>query len=137
MLEIDALLGQAMPAVSAAVGAYGVGVLTKAESEAADTTVRLGQRVLARILRRSAQPAAIEAAVTDLAQAVEDPDALAALRLQIKKVLAGYPELAAELSALLPTGPTVHASGARSVAIDGDNSGIVATGDTSTNFLRR
>ncbi|MGW7252654.1 hypothetical protein [Streptomyces sp. NPDC054834] len=129
MVDVDTLLRQIVPAVEAAVGAYGVGVLTRAEDEAAGETVRLGQRLLAHILRRGANAASVEAAVTDLAGTNEDPDALAALRLQIKKALRDDPLFAAELSAILPERPAVQATGTRSVAIGGDNEGIVSTGD--------
>ncbi|MFD8567660.1 hypothetical protein [Streptomyces sp. NPDC059639] len=129
MVDVDSLLGQIVPSVEAAVGAYGVAVLTRAEDTAAGETVRLGQRLLARILRRGAGTASIEAAVTDLAEAAEDPDALAALRHQIKKALRDDPQFAAELSAMLPGSPGVQASGPRAVAVGGDNSGIISTGD--------
>jgi hypothetical protein len=137
MPESDVLLGQIVPAVGAAVGAYGVGVLTRTEDGAAEATVRLGQRLLALILHRTADPVPVRAAVTDLAQAEDDPDALASLRLQIKKALAGDPQLAAELAALLPERPAAQASGARGIAIGGDNSGILSTGDGATNIQHR
>ncbi|MFJ2785960.1 MULTISPECIES: hypothetical protein [unclassified Streptomyces] len=46
MFEIEILLSQAVPAVSAAVSAYRATVLTRAEDEAVDATVRLGRRLL-------------------------------------------------------------------------------------------
>ncbi|WP_369185010.1 hypothetical protein [Streptomyces sp. Y1] len=138
MLELDALLGQVVPAVSAAVGAYGAGVLTRAEDEAADATVRLGQRLLNRILRRSPRPEPVVAAVTDLAEAAEDPDTVVVLRRQLRRVLTEDPGLAAELAALLPAaGPSVQASGERSIAVGGANSGIVSSGDNAVNVQRR
>ncbi|MFF2810835.1 hypothetical protein ACFVT2_27400 [Streptomyces sp. NPDC058000] len=137
MPEMDALLNQVMPAISAAVGAYGVGVLTRAEDEAADATVRLGHRLLARILHRSAEPAPVRVAVGDLAEAAQDPDALAAMRLQLKKALAGDPGLAAELEGILPEKSGSQQTGERGVAIGGDNPGIVATGDGATNVQLR
>ncbi|TKA02910.1 hypothetical protein FCI23_38265 [Actinacidiphila oryziradicis] len=130
-------LGELVPAVGAAVSAYGVGVLTRAEDEAAGATVRLGQRLLARILQRTGDRTPIGAAVTDLAEAIEDPDAMAAPRLQIKKLLTGDPELAIELSALLPERSPVQATGMRSVAVGGDNPGIASTGDGATNIQGR
>jgi len=63
-----------------------------------------------------------------------DADALAALRLQLKKLLAEDEALAQELVRLLeqtrPAGQTVIASGDRSVAIGGSVSGsMIVTGD--------
>jgi hypothetical protein len=80
-----------------------------------------------------AKPAALEAA-QDAAAHPEDEDALAALRLQLKKLLAEDQALAQELARLLeqtrPAGQTVIASGNRSVAIGGNVSGsTIITGD--------
>jgi len=80
-----------------------------------------------------ARPAALEAA-QDAAAHPDDEDALAALRLQLKKLLAEDPALAQEMTRLLertrPTGRTVIASGSRSVAIGGDVTGsVIVTGD--------
>jgi hypothetical protein len=80
-----------------------------------------------------ARPAALEAA-QDAAAHPDDEDALAALRLQLKKLLAEDQALAQELARLLeqtrPAGQTVIASGSRSVAIGGNVSGsVIVTGD--------
>ncbi|MGX9229281.1 hypothetical protein ACWV95_29740 [Streptomyces albus] len=85
MPDIETLLGQAVPAVGAAVSAYGAAVLTRAEDEAASATVRLGQQLLDRLLHRSEQPEALETAVMDVAETDGDPDALAALRLRMRQ----------------------------------------------------
>jgi len=83
-----------------------------------------------------ARPAALEAA-QDAADHPDDADALAALRLQLRKLLAEDDSLAQELARLLPqsgpAGQTVVASGERSVAIGGDVSGgVIVTGDRNT-----
>jgi len=80
-----------------------------------------------------ARAAALEAA-QDAAAHPDDEDALAALRLQLKKLLAEDDSLAQELARLLPqsgpAGQTVIASGERSVAIGRDASGnVIITGD--------
>ncbi len=80
-----------------------------------------------------AKPAALEAA-QDAAAHPDDEDALAALRRQLKKLLAEDDSLAQELARLLPqsgpAGQTVTASGNRSVAIGGNVSGsVIVTGD--------
>jgi hypothetical protein len=137
VLDIEPLLSHAMPAVGAAVGAYGVAVVQQAETEAAQATVRLGQRLLDRVLRRAPDRAPIEAAVEDLAAAEGDPDALAALRFQIRRALLADESLAAEWAAMLPERPSVRADGAGGVAVAGDVTGIVSTGDGATNVMRR
>ncbi|WP_078624431.1 hypothetical protein [Streptomyces monomycini] len=136
MSEIEILLSQAVPAVSAAVGAYGAAVLTRAEDEVAGATVRLGQRLLERLRRNNPDRPALDAAVTDLAEADDDPDAVAALRLQIRQALRDSPQLCTELAALLPV-PRASTSGERTVAVVGDMTGIVSNGDGATNILRR
>lgn len=81
-----------------------------------------------------AKPAAQEAAA-DVAQNPQDEDAQAALRLQLKKLLAEDTALAEEVARLLAgvdagRGNTVIASGNRSVAIGGSVSGsTIITGD--------
>jgi len=82
-----------------------------------------------------AKPAALEA-VQDAAEHPDDEDALAALRLQLKKLLAEDQPLAQELARLLQQaqagGRTVTASGNRSVAIGGNVSGsVIVTGDNN------
>ena len=131
MSEVDGLVGQVVPVIGAAVGAYGVGVLTRVEESAANATVGLGQRVLARLLGHASRRAALEEAVVDLAANGQDPDALAALRLQVRKILTADPDLVAELAGMLPSAPVATAVGARSVAIAGHSTAPITTGDNS------
>lgn len=137
MSDIEVMLGQIVPAAGAAVAVYGAAVLRRVEDEAAGATVRLGQRLLARIRGGAADPAAIDGAVTDLAADPYDPDALAALRLQIRRALAADPALVDEIAALLPAPGHAQSSGAGSVAVSGNVSGIVSTGDGAMNIQRQ
>ncbi|WP_405814202.1 hypothetical protein OG241_06420 [Streptomyces sp. NBC_01390] len=133
MPDIDVFVAQALPAISAAVSAYGVGVLTRAEGQAMDATVQWGRQLLTRLFNRSGdRQARVEAAVADLAETGGDPDSLAALRLQLRQVLAQDPQLMAELVQMMPP-PTSHT---RSVDVGG-NYGIVSTGDGATNIQHR
>jgi hypothetical protein len=79
-----------------------------------------------------AKPAALEAA-QNVANAPEDEDLQAALRVQLKKVLTEDQSLAEEVSRWLEQGKavgiTVTASGERSVAIGRDFEGTITTGD--------
>lgn len=139
MSEIESLLSQAVPAVGAAVSAYGAAVLTRAEDEAAGATVRLGQRLLDRLLQRGPKPAAVESAVADLVESGDAPYAWAVLRLRVHEALAASPELRAEWAALLPAPPagpgTSTVTG--TVSVGGDVTGIVSTGPGTTNVVRR
>lgn len=129
MSELEALVGDVVPLMGAAVGAYGAGVLARAEDTAAEATVGLGARLLRRVFARAVRPDAVSTAAADLAAAPGDADALAALRLQVRKVLTQDPELVIELAGMVRGLPAVTASGERSVAIGGSNHGSVSTGD--------
>lgn len=83
--------------------------------------------------KAEAKPAALEAA-QEVAAAPEDEDARAALRVQLKKLLAEDESLAREVSEMQremrQAGVNVAATGDRSVAIGGNVSGSnIATGD--------
>ncbi|MEV6491386.1 hypothetical protein AB0M20_22650 [Actinoplanes sp. NPDC051633] len=127
--EIATLAASAVPFVAAAVHTYGATVLEKLQEAAADATVGVGGRILARLVGRPSP--SIEAAVVDLAEDTEDEDRRAALRLQIRKALAADPELARLVADEVGSaGSSITASGERSVAAD-QISGVVVTGDHS------
>jgi hypothetical protein len=91
-------------------------------SEAWEHAKVLWDRLRGRLEER---PAALEA-VRDAAEAPGDDDARAALRLQLRKLLAGDEALAGDLRRLLDERPgtgssvTVTARGERSIAVGGD-----------------
>lgn len=83
-----------------------------------------------------AKPAALEA-VHDVAANPQDPDAAAALRLQMRKLLQDDQALAAEIARLWgeaqAASVTVFAGADRSVAIGGDvNESTIVTGNRNT-----
>lgn len=100
MADVGELVRRVMPEIGSAVAVYGSEVLTRVDGTA-EAATRLGQRWLVRIFQGATDPVPIEVAIMDLAAAPGDADALAALRLQIRKVLAGDGELVAELAAML------------------------------------
>jgi hypothetical protein len=134
-LDVD-LAGAVVPYIAAAAGAYGAAVVERIRDDVADTTanatVTLGRRILRRIMGREqggARP--VVEAVQDLAVDTADSDAVAALRLQLRKLLAADPVLASDLAQLLmQTGVAVAASGKGAVAMQ-QNTGIVQTGSES------
>lgn len=137
--EIGQFVGQASPYLTAAVVAYGTGVLTRAESAAVEATANIGRRMLQAVWHRRDEQgrAELESAVTDAAEEPSDEDAAASLRQQIKRALREDAELLRELAGLLPSGSgggggvTVTASGTRAIAAGG-NIGIAITGDGHT-----
>lgn len=132
--EIVALVNQAGPYLTGALGAYGAGVLGRAEDAAVDATANVGRRFLGAVWRRRAgqERAELEAAVSDAAEAPDDTDAAAALRQQIKRALREDRQLLQELADLLPATSTVSvtASGERSIAAQHITTAI--TGDGAT-----
>ncbi|WP_327090737.1 hypothetical protein OIE66_08965 [Nonomuraea sp. NBC_01738] len=127
-MDVEVITGQLMPYITAAAAGYGSAVLSKAEENAADATVGLGQRILRRIFGGAAGEADTEA-MDDLAAAPDDEDLRTALRVRVRKALLGQPELAEEVAGMLgQAGVTVTASGERSVAAQ-HISGVVITGD--------
>ncbi|MEU8563908.1 hypothetical protein AB0C45_20790 [Streptomyces cyaneofuscatus] len=120
--EIVQLVEQASPYLTAAVGAYGAAVLTRAEDAAADATVTLGQRILGAVWRRRDEEgqAELERVVDEAADEQDESYTLAVLGRLLRRALQDDAELRAELSALLPTpgagSITITASGERSIA---------------------
>ncbi|ONK13786.1 hypothetical protein [Streptomyces sp. MP131-18] len=136
-MELEPLLAQAVPAISAAVSQYGADVLRRAEDSAAPHTVRLGQRLLAWLTGHRPDDAdGLARAVTDLAEGEGGEDEQAALRLELRKLLRDDEDLRREFAALLPKGDAASATGDRAVAV-GHNEGIVSTGDGAHNVFRQ
>jgi hypothetical protein len=131
---MDALIvaNEALPYMTAAITAYGTAVVTKTTDTVADATVSLGRRIVQRLWHREEGRADLERAISDVAEAPEDADFQAVLRVQLKRALRDDPELAADLAQLLPAGvASFTASGAGAVAVQ-TNSGIISTGDGAT-----
>ncbi|MEU7891208.1 hypothetical protein AB0B54_37400 [Microbispora bryophytorum] len=123
-MDVATVATQVMPYITAAIGAYGTAVWTKAQDSAADETVSLGRRLLQRLAGREESRSRLEAAVADVAGAPEDEDFHAALRGQVKKALITDPDLADEILAMLNASPIIAGSGAQIVSgshIGGDS----------------
>ncbi|MCT9112993.1 hypothetical protein N4G69_47010 [Streptomyces mirabilis] len=131
--EIVQLVGQAGPAVTAAVGAYGAAVLTRAQDAAADATVSLGQRILQLVWRHRDETGQteLERVVGEAADEQDDAYSTAVLSRLLKQALQNDPALREELAAVLPTPApgtvNVTASGERSIAAQ--RIGTAITGD--------
>lgn len=130
--DVAVLAGELSPYVAAAVGAYGGAVLAKVRDDAADATVGLGRRLLVRIFGQRRAGEELPGALADLAAAPGDGDALAAVRLQIRKALEGDPALRAEVTRML-AGGAVHVTAAGDRSVAGQViSGVTVTGDNAT-----
>ncbi|KIE24668.1 hypothetical protein LK08_23575 [Streptomyces sp. MUSC 125] len=134
--EIVQLVGQAGPAVTAAVGAYGAAVLTRAQDAAAEATVGLGQRILQLLWRRGdeAGRTELERVVGEAVDERDDAYSAAVLGRFLRRALQEDPVLREELSALLPApaagAVSVTASGERSIAAQQIGTAISGDGHT-------
>lgn len=131
---MDALIvaNEVAPYITAAVTAYGTAVVTRTTDTVADATVSLGRRIVQRLWHREEGRADLERAIGDLAEAPDDADFQAVLRVQLRRALRADPELVSDLAELLPAGGTSFtAVGTGSVAVQ-NNSGIISTGDEAT-----
>ncbi|MEV5732551.1 hypothetical protein [Streptomyces sp. NPDC052292] len=128
------LVEQAGPYLTAAVGAYGAAVLTRAQDAAADATVGLGQRILQSLWRRGdeAGRAELERVVDEAADEQDDVYSAAVLSRLLRRALRNDPGLQEELSALLPAPAagtvTITASGERSIAAQHIRTAITGDG---------
>lgn len=138
MLDVAALAAQVTAIIAPAVP-YLLGRVVDAAGPEIRKDVLEQAQVLWTRLRASveARPAAQEA-VDDVSQHPDDPDAQAALRLQLKKLLADDLGLHQELEQMLAAADQrpgasirVTASGERNVAIGGSNSGTISIDDHS------
>jgi hypothetical protein len=99
--DVAAITAEMTPYISAAVGAYGGAVLAKVRDEAADATVGLGRRLLQKVFGHRDEAEPLPGPLADLAADPGDPDALAACRLEISKVLTADPVLESEVRSML------------------------------------
>lgn len=105
--DVAVLAAEMMPYVSAAVGAYGGAVLARVRDDAADATVGLGCRLLQRVFGSRAAEESLPGPLADLAADPGDADALAAVRLAVRKALAADAVLTAEVRSMLAAAPVV------------------------------
>jgi hypothetical protein len=108
MIEVGELAGTVVPLLSAAAGAYGSAVVSKATEQgtdaAANATVGAGRRLLGRLLK-SPRAAQVGAAVTDLGENPDDEAFAAAVYAQVKRALSEDAELAEEIAAIVAASP--------------------------------
>lgn len=105
--DVMSLAAEITPYVSAAVGAYGGAVLAKVRDEAADATVGLGRRLLVRIFGNRGEGEPLPGPLADLAADPGDEDAVAAVRLAVRRTLAADPVLETEVRSLLAAASAV------------------------------
>ncbi|MFB4262597.1 hypothetical protein [Nonomuraea sp. GTA35] len=116
-----------MPFVTAAIDAYGTGVLAKTSELAADTEVARGSRILQRVFGRG--DAQAHQVIGRVAGAKPDDESgRAALRSAIIEEFRADPLLRREVAAMLSR-VALTASGDRPVAVGGRTSGVIVTGD--------
>lgn len=102
------LVAAMTPYLSSAVGACAGTVLTTAPDETADAAVSLGRRLLRRIFGSRGEGEPLPVPLADLVADPDDDDALAALRMAVRRALAADPGLAAEARSMLEGMPRVN-----------------------------
>ncbi len=85
--EVATIVADAVPYVTAAVGAYGGAVLTKVRDDAADATVGIGRRLLQRVFGRQQEDEPLPAPLAALAADPGDADALGLVRWTMRQAL--------------------------------------------------
>ncbi|GAA1747073.1 hypothetical protein ACBR40_13665 [Nonomuraea sp. AD125B] len=100
-VDLAALVAAVSPWATAAVASYGAAVLAQAQEDAADATVGWGRKILQRVFGTHPAEEEVPEAIAELAQAPDDADLQAALRVQIRKALAADPGLAAEVARMV------------------------------------
>jgi hypothetical protein len=126
------LAALAITYVVAALREYGGAVLNQAQADAADATIGLGRRLLQRVFGTRQAGESLPEPLADAAADPQDEDAVAALRLAIRKALAADPKMRSDVEKMLASaGMSVTASGERSIAAQ-NITGIAATGDNTT-----
>ncbi|MBZ6474370.1 hypothetical protein [Streptomyces griseocarneus] len=132
MVDIQTLSADIVPYAVSAISVYGAAILTRLETDAADSSVNLGYRIVQRILGRRGGDGEIESAVTDLAEDPNDTDLQAVLRVRIKSALLADSDLVKDIQAMLSqTHVSINASGEKSIAAQ-TITGIANTGDSAT-----
>jgi hypothetical protein len=130
--EVATLAGQLMSYAVEAIRAFGGRVLDQAQDDTAEATIGLGRRLLRKIFGTRTAGEPLPGPLADVVADPRDEDAVAALRLAIRKALAADPQLRAEVEQeLARAGVTVVASGERSIAAK-SITGIAVTGDHAT-----
>ncbi|MEU1804340.1 hypothetical protein [Streptomyces sp. NPDC019937] len=140
-VDVVQLAQDLTPYATTAITAYGAAVLARVEGDAADATVSFGQRVLRRLAGRdtpdsvtTAEQDALADTVAELAGTPDDADLAAVLRVQIRRLMAARPEIAADIAAWTrpapPTTVSITTSGDRSPAVQ-NNYGFIHTGDST------
>ena len=83
--DVASLAAEMTPYVSAAAATYGGAVLVRVRDDAADATVGLGRRLLQRVFGTRGEAEPLPGPLGDLAADPQDGDALAAVRLLVRK----------------------------------------------------
>jgi len=104
--KVVQLMEQAGPYMTAAIGAYGAAVLSRAEDAAVDATANLGRRMLQAVWHRlTGQRAELERFVQEVAEDPSDTDTIGSLRNRIKRAVREDADLLRELVDLLAAAP--------------------------------
>lgn len=103
--DVAALVTEATPYVTAAAGAYGGAVLTKARDKAADATVGAGVRILQRVFGRKKDDEPLPEPLADVVAHPGDEEFLTVLKVAIRKALEQDAAMFAEVRTIVAEAP--------------------------------
>lgn len=132
--EVATLAAEVVPYASAAAAAYGGAVLAKVRDDTADATVGLWRRLLQRIFATRAGDEPLPEPVADVVADPAGEDALAALRLAVRKALAADAGLQGEVRAMLFQAGAVISGDVTNTISGGTQHGPVLQGRDFTNL---
>jgi WD domain, G-beta repeat len=127
--DVASLVAEMMPFMSAAMGAYGAAVLTRARDDAADVTVDVGRRLLQKVFSSRHEGEPLPGRLSASAGTKGDGEALETVRLAACRALAADPALVAEVRSILVSAP--HTAQQASAGRDAN---IVSSYSTTINY---
>jgi hypothetical protein len=132
--EVATLAAEVVPYASAAAAAYGGAVLAKVRDDAADATVGLGRRLLQRIFGTRGDGEPLPGPVADVVADPADEDAVAALRLAVRKALAADAGLQGEVRDMLGQARVIISGNVSNTISGGTQQGPVLQGRDFSNL---
>jgi hypothetical protein len=140
MVSDEGLVGQAMPYLRAAIGAYGAAVLSTAEQSGDDKTVRVGRELLVSVYRglKRRPRADFRLRLADMSRSQPDGGAMAALGSELFRILSADHAARDEFASILRSAPEagglaahrqVTVLGSAFIATSGDIGSVTFTGD--------
>ncbi|HET9896242.1 MAG TPA: hypothetical protein VFQ44_15040 [Streptosporangiaceae bacterium] len=116
--EIAQVAAEIVPCATAALSAYGVALLSRAEDSAADATVAFGRKLLQRIFGQREDGEPLPPVLSRAAVNLADPDYLGLLRAMIRDALENDAQMLAEVREILAQAKLTEATSPQNALAD-------------------